>query len=174
VLAKPSKEGDDHPPAFDVHYSEGLKVGYKWYDAENKPPLFPFGFGLSYTEFSFSQIAVNTDSSGKPTSVTLHVKNSGERAGLAVAEVYLSLPANAGEPPRRLIGWQKCALQPGEDRLITITIDPRMLAVFDVSKDQWTILPGDYRVYVGDSSRHLPLETGFSVGPEQLVPQAAQ
>jgi beta-glucosidase len=161
TLIGPPHEGDsNHPAFFDVSYSEGLKVGYKWYDAEDKQPLFPFGFGLSYTTFSYSQLRVDL---GTPMSVTFDVKNTGARAGAEVAQVYSSLPPAAGEPPKRLVGWKKVHLQPGETRSITVAIQPRMMAIFDVTKDDWRTLPGNYRIYVGGSSRELPLQSDFAI-----------
>lgn len=149
-----------------MYYIEGLKVGYKWYDAENKQPLFPFGFGLSYTTYSYSQLHV---ASGKQISVTFHVKNIGDCAGSEVAQVYLGLPKAAGEPPKRLVGWRKVQLQSGETRSITITLPPRMMAIFDVKKDAWEVLPGEYRVYAGGSSRQLPLQSTFNIQNARTV-----
>lgn len=167
-LIGPPKDDSDHPPFFDVNYSEGLKVGYKWYDAEDKQPLFPFGFGLSYTTFSYSQLRVDLRT---PMNITFDVKNTGARAGAEVAQVYLSLPPTAGEPPKRLVGWKKVQLQPGETRSITIAIQPRMMAIFDVRKDDWQILPGEYRILVGSSSRQLPLQAQFNLPDgETLAP----
>src|SRR5499427_790292 len=112
-LATPpaGKRTDESKPSFEVHYDEGLKVGYKWYDAENKPVLFPFGFGLSYTTFRYSGLRVRTESE---TTVSFTVKNTGNRAGTEIAEVYAALPVNTGEPPKRLVGWDKVNLNAGE------------------------------------------------------------
>jgi beta-glucosidase len=138
----------------DANYSEGLKVGYRWYDAESKEPLFPFGFGLSYTTFSYSQLKV---ASGKSVEVSFTVKNAGARAGAEVAQVYLGLPAGAGEPPKRLVAWEKMQLAPGQSRTVTLSIEPQFISVFNVEKDSWELLPGDYLVFVGGSSRDTPL-----------------
>ena len=100
-------------PAFQTNYDEGLKVGYKWYDAENKEPLFPFGYGLSYTTYSYSNLKVT---SGKGVHVTFTVANTGKRAGAEVAQVYASLPASTGEPPKRLVGWSRVNLGRGRAR----------------------------------------------------------
>ena len=105
---------------FDLEYTEGLKVGYKWYEAENKQPLFPFGYGLSYTTYAYSGLAVTP---GERPSVSFTVKNTGARAGEETAQVYVSLPANAGEPFRRLVAWEKVALHPGESKKITLPLD---------------------------------------------------
>ena len=137
-----------------VNYNEGLRVGYKWYDAEKREPLFPFGFGLSYTTFSYSQLRVTRD---KQMRVTFDVKNTGSRAGAEIAQVYLGLPASAGEPPKRLVGWVKVPLGPGQTRSVDVTVDSQMMSIFNEDKDAWELVPGKYRVYVGGSSRDLPL-----------------
>ena len=115
-------------PTFDVHYDEGLKVGYKWYDAEKKPVLFPFGYGLSYTTYGYSDLKVTP---GKDTTVTFTVKNTGSRAGAEIAQVYAALPADAGEPPKRLVGWSKVQLGPGESKQVTMTVPPLYLSIYD-------------------------------------------
>jgi beta-glucosidase len=167
VLTGPPAGGDMlHPRLFEMNYTEGLKVGYKWYDAENKEPLFPFGFGLSYTTFSYSRLRVTSDDR---VSVTFLVRNDGACVGAEVAQVYLALPPAAGEPPKRLVGWRKITLQPGKTQSITVEIRPQMLAIYDVSKDLWQILPGDYRVFVGGSSRQLPLQANFSIRAAQRM-----
>jgi beta-glucosidase len=145
---------EDAKPTFSVHYDEGLKVGYKWYDAENKPVLFPFGYGLSYTTFQYSDLKV---AAGKEPSVSFTVKNSGECAGAEIAEVYVALPPNAGEPPKRLAGWSKVQLNPGESRAINLTVNPRELSIFDDRTNAWKQLPGAYTFMVGGSSKDLPL-----------------
>jgi beta-glucosidase len=141
-------------PTFSVKYDEGLKVGYKWYDAENKQVLFPFGFGLSYTTYAYSELKVRP---GKETKVSFTVKNTGNRAGAEVAEVYAALPASAGEPPKRLIGWSKVQLNPGESQQVSISVDPLYLSVFDESQDDWKLVPGSYSFMAGGSSKELPL-----------------
>ncbi len=147
-------KSEEAKPTFSVHYSEGLKVGYKWYDAENKPVLFPFGYGLSYTTYQYSELKVTE---GKEPTVRFTVKNTGVRAGAEVAEVYVALPANADEPPKRLAGWSKVQLNPGESREVTLSINPRELSIYDESTAAWKQLPGRYTFMVGGSSKNLPL-----------------
>ena len=142
-------------PPFDIPYSEGLKVGYKWFDAEGKEPLFPFGYGLSYTTFAYSGIAATM--AGRNMSVSFTVKNTGKRAGAEIAQVYVALPAGTGEPPKRLVGWERIQLAPGESQAVTVSIEPLFLSIFDVDKDGWRLAPGDYKVMVGGSSKSLPL-----------------
>jgi beta-glucosidase len=141
-------------PTFDVHYDEGLKVGYKWYDAENKPVLFPFGFGLSYTEYTYSNLKV---SGGSETTVTFTVNNAGKRAGQETAQVYAALPASANEPPKRLVGWSKLSLGPGESKDVKVTIPGKYLSVYEEASSSWKLLPGSYSIMVGGSSKTLPL-----------------
>jgi beta-glucosidase len=147
-------------PTFTVVYDEGLKVGYKWFDAEKKTPAYPFGFGLSYTTFAYESLKAT---GGASAEVSFTVRNTGKRAGKEVAQVYLSLPASTQEPPKRLIGWEKVELQPGESKTVTLKIDPLYLAIFDVANDHWTIVPGDYKVMVGPSSATLPLTASVTL-----------
>ncbi len=155
-LPRPAIAGGSTP--FPVNYSEGFNVGYKYYDANNLAPLFPFGFGLSYTTFSFANAAiVNQLASAYPRIlVSVDVTNSGSVAGSEVPQAYLALPASTGEPPHRLVGWDKVYLQPGETRHVTIPIYPsgssRPLSYWDTGSNAWKIAPGTYTVYVGDSS----------------------
>jgi beta-glucosidase len=140
------------PRDFDADYMvEGLKVGYKWFDAENKTPLFPFGFGLSYTTFAYSGLKVDMNQ------VSFTVRNTGKRAGAEIAQVYAGLPAAANEPPRRLVAWEKIPLAPGESKTVTLSLDPKFLSIFNEQKDAWELVPGEYKFYVGGSSRTLPL-----------------
>ncbi|MBZ5656613.1 MAG: glycoside hydrolase family 3 C-terminal domain-containing protein [Acidobacteriia bacterium] len=146
-------------PAFQITYDEKLKVGYKWYDAEKKPVLFPFGYGLSYTTYSYSNLKVTP---GKSVHLSFTVKNTGKRAGAEVAEVYASLPASAGEPPKRLVGWSKVKLNAGESREVSVEVDPLYLSIFNTDQNSWQMLLGDYTFLVGGSSQSLPLKAALS------------
>jgi len=148
-------------PVFQVTYDEGVKVGYKWYDAEKKPALFPFGYGLSYTTYSYSNLKVTT--AGPNPRVTFTITNSGNRAGAEIAEVYASLPASALEPPKRLVGWSKTKLDAGESKEVTVEIDPKYLAIFNVEQNHWQLVPGEYTFLVGGSSQDLPLKETVSL-----------
>jgi beta-glucosidase len=152
-------------PAFSVHYNEGLEVGYKWFDAENKQVLFPFGFGLSYTTYSYSGLKVTPGSQteGGATTVNFLVKNTGSRTGTEIAQVYASLPASAGEPPQRLAGWSRVSLEPGETKQVTVTVDPKYLSVFDEETNGWKLIPGRYTFRVGSSSRNLALTADLTL-----------
>jgi len=141
-------------PTFSVHYDEGLKVGYKWYDAEKKAVLFPFGYGLSYTTFAYSGLKVTP---GAEMTVSFTVKNTGRRDGAEIAEVYVALPASAEEPPKRLVGFSKVWLKAGESKEVSVSVAPRYLSIYDEASDGWKVVPGRYEFLVGPSSRELPL-----------------
>ena len=141
-------------PTFEVRYDEGLKVGYKWYEAEKKTALFPFGFGLSYTTYAYSDLKVMA---GKTTTVTFSVKNTGSRAGAEIAEIYAALPAEAGEPPKRLVGFSKVKLKAGESKEVSVSVDPMYLSIFDEASESWKQVPGGYSFMAGGSSQDLPL-----------------
>ncbi|MGA9427679.1 MAG: glycoside hydrolase family 3 C-terminal domain-containing protein, partial [Terracidiphilus sp.] len=147
-------------PPVNRDYDEGVKVGYKWYDAEQKPVLFPFGYGLSYTTFGYSGLKVD---SGDMVTVTFTLANNGARAGKEIAEVYAALPASAGEPPKRLVGWSKVELRPGERKPVTVEVERKYLSIWDVDKHDWTLVPGDYTFMVGGSSDKLPLKATLTL-----------
>jgi beta-glucosidase len=147
-------------PPFQTYYDEGLKVGYKWYDAEKKAVLFPFGFGLSYTTYAYSKLSVKEAES---TIVSFTVKNTGKRAGTEIAEVYASLPEAAGEPPKRLVGWTRVELGPGESKEVSVPVSSDRLTIYDETSDSWKLVPGTYVMRVGGSSQSLPLEHPISL-----------
>jgi beta-glucosidase len=149
--------GDVKKP-FDVRYTEGVRFGYKWFDSEKKTPLFPFGFGLSYTTYRYSGLKVDA----KAATATFTVRNTGKYAGTEIAEVYVELPPQAGEHFKRLAGFERVALQPGESRSVTVALNDRTLSIFDVARDAWTMPGGTYRVLVGGSSRDTPLVVPMS------------
>ena len=151
-----------------VQYSEGIDVGYRWYDARNLTPLFPFGYGLSYTSFAFSNLRVTPPQlagRGAPVTVTARVTNTGPVTGAEVAQLYLGDPAAAGEPPRQLKGFQKVTLRPGQSAVVSFTLDRHDLSYWNDSANGWVVPDGGFRVYVGDSSAlsGLPLRGGFTV-----------
>ncbi|MFJ2029175.1 beta-glucosidase [Streptosporangium sp. NPDC087985] len=150
-------------------YSEGLQMGYRWYDATGTRPEFPFGFGLSYTDFSISKLVVTpqTTDGTEPIRVSFFVQNTGTRAGSEVPQVYLGLPASAGEPPKRLVGFDKVWLNPGQKKRVAVTIDPTAsnhpLSVWDTAGGQWKTVGGKYQVYVGNSSENVTLHDAVTV-----------
>jgi beta-glucosidase len=151
----------DGSTPFDVHYSEGFNVGYKWFDAQGLTPLFPFGYGLSYTTFSITNGAVANHLSGTTPNfqVTFTLTNTGSVAGAEVAQVYVGMPAGLNEPPHRLVGWKKVSLDAGAKQDVTIEVDENdsshPLSYWDTGSNSWTVAPGTYTVYLGNSSRGL-------------------
>jgi len=148
-----------HISAYAVHYDEGAEVGYKWYEAAHKQPLFAFGFGLSYTSYAYSGLTV--DSEAKTARFT--IKNVGKRAGTEIAEVYVRLPQGSDESFKRLVGWKRVTLSPGESQTVTVAIDPRVLQTFDEASDGWKLTPGDYGIFTGPSSDNTPLTAHLQV-----------
>jgi beta-glucosidase len=150
-----------------VQYSEGIDVGYRWYDAKDMAPLFPFGFGLSYTQFAFSGLSVSrapTDGT-QDVRVSATVTNVGHRSGSEVAQLYLGDPSSTGEPPRELGGFQRVSLAPGRSARVSFVVTPQQEAWWSDSANGWTQTAGAYRVYVGDSSAlaDLPLRGSFTM-----------
>ncbi|HWG60413.1 MAG TPA: glycoside hydrolase family 3 C-terminal domain-containing protein [Streptosporangiaceae bacterium] len=145
-----------------VQYSEGVNVGYRWYQAKNITPLFPFGYGLSYTTFALSNLAVSgTDGRGDAT-VSATVTNTGSRAGADVAQLYVGDPAT-GEPPKQLKGFSRVDLAPGASQTVQFTLTPHDLAYWDDASGSWQTPAGTYQIWVGDSSANLPLNAALSV-----------
>ena len=149
----------DSTTPFDVNFSEGYNVGYKWFDANGLTPLFPFGYGLSYTTFSLTNPAVvNNLAAGSQANfqVTFTLTNTGATAGAEVAQVYLGMPSNLNEPPRRLVGWQKIKLDPGASQSATIEVDQNdsshPMSYWDTTANAWKVASGTYTVYLGNSS----------------------
>ncbi len=138
-----------------ANYTEGARFGYKWFDSERKEPLFPFGYGLSYTNYKYSDLRV--DVSAKSVSFT--IKNVGSVSGTEIAEIYVGLPKASGENFRRLAGWQRVNLAAGQEKSVTVVLEPLAVATFDEKKDAWIWRSGQYIVSVGGSSRDLPLQS---------------
>lgn len=135
--------------------SVGLKLGYRWFDAKHIEPLYPFGYGLSYTSFAYSNMAVKVDDGGH-VSVGFTLTNTGQRDGAEVAQVYSSIP-DPVEPPQRLIGWDKVFLHAGESKQVSIPIDPLYLKIWDTKAHDWATRLGDYKITVNASSRNVKL-----------------
>lgn len=136
------------PAKGDVRYTEGAAVGYKWYDLKGLKPAFAFGHGLSYTSFGYAGLSARAATKAITASFT--VRNTGQRRGAAVAQVYAE--GSGWEAPRRLVGFQKVDLAPGQSKPVTLTIDPRLLADFDADAKCWRLAPGSYRLTLGGSS----------------------
>jgi len=145
-------------------YSEGLDVGYRWYDAKGIAPLFPFGHGLSYTTFGYSGLVVKKLAGGS-VSVSFTVTNTGTRPGAEVPQVYVGDPPSSGEPPKQLKGYQKVFLQPGQSAPVSLTLDPRSFAYW---QNGWIVGGGTYAILVGSSSRDIRLQTTVNLGKKLL------
>jgi beta-glucosidase len=157
-------EGDGYPV---IRYSEGLEIGYRWFQSQGIEPLFGFGSGLSYTTFNFADVSVDaSDGANAPVTVTASVTNTGPVAGAEVVQVYLGVPVE-GQPPKRLVGFQKVYIEPGESKPVTITIDPAAtnhpFGVWDYCNQGFVIKPGEYTVYVGNSADNTPHTTTLTV-----------
>ena len=139
-----------------VQYSEGLNMGYRHYDASNIQPLFPFGFGLSYTTYAYSHLHI-VPQSGKQVQVDFDVTNTGSRVGDEIAQVYVGMPAAAGEPPQQLKGFQKIHLNPGATGHASITLNTRAFQQWSTTLHNWITTPGTYQILVGSSSRDILL-----------------
>jgi beta-glucosidase len=161
TAAVPASSSDQWPGSGDgqdAAFSEGLDVGYRWYDAYKVTPLFPFGYGLSYTSFAYSHMRITRSDAHLAVSFT--VRNTGAHAGAEVAQLYVDDPAAAGEPPKQLQGYQRVYLRPGRSTRLTITLTRRSFSVWDTASQSWRTTPGLYRILVGASSRDIRLR-GF-------------
>lgn len=148
-----------------VHYSEGLLVGYRWFQERQLQPLFPFGFGLSYTTFSYTNLKIR-QTPGKPDiTVTFQLTNAGRRAGAEVAQVYVHYPhiPEGDEPPQQLKGFEKVYLEPGASKELQITLDRRAFSYWSARTHNWEIAPGAYEISVGPSSEERPLKARVSI-----------
>jgi beta-glucosidase len=152
-------------PLYTVTYDKALEVGYKWYDAENKPVLFPFGFGLSYTSFRYANLELTPEGPPDAPTVTvrLTISNTGSRRGTETVEIYATLPASADEPPNRLVGWSRVQLNPGQTTTVRIPIEAKRLSIFDEQTNRWKLVPGRYILRAGGSSRDLPLSAAMDL-----------
>ena len=144
--------------AFDTYYTEGVLVGYRWYDARGEQPAFPFGYGLSYTSFRFGKLGVRRIGQDRYR-VRVTVANTGHRSGWAVPELYVAIPRSAGlvEPPEQLKGFAKVSLAPGQRRTVTITLDAGSFSYWNTAAESWRVAAGCDTIRVGSSSRDLPL-----------------
>ena len=151
-LPRPVVDGDPKKPdeRFEVNYFEGAAVGYKWFELKKHKPLFPFGFGLSYTDFAYSDLTA--DIKNGQLSVSFSVKNTGAAAGKDVAQVYVAARDTKWEAPKRLGAFQKVDLKPGESTSVTVNVDPRLLAMYQSKDKTWKIAKGEYEVILAKST----------------------
>lgn len=158
-------QGRKENERYAIDYNEGAAVGYKWFDRNNLEPLFPFGHGLSYTEFDYS--ALKAEVKDGDLFVTFRVKNAGKVAGKDVPQVYVA--GDGWEAPKRLGAFQKVTLAPGQETNVTVTVDPRLLAMFDSPTKTWRITPGTYQVLLGHSSRDIAEKASVQL-PARVLP----
>lgn len=141
-----------------VTYSEGIFVGYRHFDKSGIKPLFPFGYGLSYTTFAYKNLTVSTGSDAQPVTVAFDLTNTGSRAGAEVAQVYVGdRHAPVPRPIKELKGFEKVSLKPGETRHVQVTLDRRAFSYYDVGNHKWTVAPGDFDIYVARSAAQIEL-----------------
>jgi beta-glucosidase len=149
----------------EVHYSEGLLVGYRWYDAKQIQPLFPFGHGLSYTTFAYKDLKISAPTPDHHVTVEFDLTNTGDRAGAEVAQVYVAMPGapDVPQPPRQLKGFARIDLAPGQTQHVTIPLDAGSFSYWDVATHAWKITPGSYTISVASSSRDLRLSQAIDL-----------
>jgi beta-glucosidase len=155
-----------------VDFSEGVDIGYRWYQSQGITPLFPFGFGLSYTNFAFSNLNVGAFNANGVATVTATIKNTGSVAGADVAQMYVGDPSASDDPPEQLRGFQRVTLTPGQSATVTFPLTIHDLASWSATGNAWAAQAGTYSISVGDSSVNLPL-TGSTVLAEELTGQVA-
>jgi beta-glucosidase len=151
---------------FDIDYLEGADVGYRWFQLKNEKPLFPFGYGLSYTTFRIGGLQPLARDA---TSVAVSVTNTGSVEGAETVQVYAAAIGPQGPGTRRLIGWNKVKLRPNETKQVTIPLEVRPVAAFDEQRHAW-MLGGDYLIGIGDSSSALPISTKITLTARMLPP----
>jgi beta-glucosidase len=164
----PGTEASEYPGTTDsnaaldtAHFNEGLLVGYRYWDAHKQRPLFEFGYGLSYTQFSIQGLgAVALPGGG--AKVTVRVRNIGSRAGADVVQVYVGFPVSAGEPPQQLKTFRKVFLRPGEEQTIQLELDAQAFRQWSAAEQKWVVAPGQYQLRVGDSSRSITWTTSMT------------
>ena len=140
-----------------AYFDEGLKTGYRWFDATGQKPLYPFGFGLTYSPITLS------DFNADRTSARLALTNKGQRADSEVIQIYVAFPASAGEPPKRLAAFSKVQLAPGERKVVTVPVPPEAFLVWDEQSKRWTVPAGRYEVLIARSSRNILYRTSLTI-----------
>ncbi len=152
---------------FDVDYAEGSDVGYRWFAKTGAKPLFPFGYGLTYTQFAYSDLVVKA---GTKPSISFTVKNTGAKAGIDVPQIYLTASPNRTQ--QRLVGWSRVELAAGEAKQVTVPVDPKMLANWDQAAGGWRVDAGTYQMAVGASASDLALKGTLVSKLLKLKPQS--
>ena len=155
-----------------INFSEGVDIGYRWYQSQNITPQFSFGYGLSYTKFSFSNLSVGAFNADGNATVTATITNTGSVAGADVAQMYVGDPAASQDPPEQLKGFQRVTLNPGASATVTFPLTIHDLASWSPTDNQWEAQAGAYSIKVGDASNNLPL-TGSTSLAQKLTGQIA-
>ncbi|UYX55257.1 glycoside hydrolase family 3 C-terminal domain-containing protein [Bacillus thuringiensis] len=155
-----------------VEYKEGVFVGYRYYDVKNIEPLFPFGFGLSYTNFEYSNLSINkkeiTDTD--TVSISVNVKNTGSTAGKEVVQLYIKdVESSMIRPEKELKGFEKVELQPGEEKTVSFTLNKRSFAYYNVELKDWHVETGEFEILVGKSSREIILHNSMYVQSTTII-----
>lgn len=156
----------EFPGDVSVTYNDGIFVGYRWHEKEEIKPLFPFGYGLSYTTFAYADASADKESlsSDEKISFTISVKNTGKRAGSEVVQLYISdTESSLPRPVKELKGFEKVYLKPGEEKKVTLTIDKAALSFFDDKKHQWIAEPGEFEAHIGASSADIKAKIKFTL-----------
>lgn len=156
-----------HRGRFSVDHPEGAETGYRWWARSGRKPLFPFGFGLSYTRFRHSGLQIG---GGETVTATFQVTNGGDRAGIDTPQLYATVTAADGKPSQRLIGWARVSLEPQETKAVTITADPRLLAAYDAGLPGWRIAAGTIPVSVGTDAETMVLRGEAVLDARTLPP----
>ncbi|QQE78223.1 glycoside hydrolase family 3 protein [Alicyclobacillus sp. SO9] len=161
-----------------VHYANGVNVGYRWYDKNNVKVLYPFGYGLSYTSFKYSDLRIAPGHPEDPlldggrhgnVRVTLNVTNTGLETGSAVPQLYIGDPQSANEPPKQLKGFQKVTLKQGQTKRVTFMLRPQAFSIWDSQANKWTIQSGTYQIMIGKSSANIKLHGRVQIfGPRGI------
>ena len=149
-----------------MEYKEDIYVGYRWADKQQIKPLFAFGHGLSYTEFTYgdAKVSKNSVKAGADVSVSVDVTNTGKVAGKEVVQLYIGDEQSRLERPvKELKGFSKIALEPGETKTVTFSIDPEKLMYFDDEKHEWVLEDGKFTAYVGSASDDIRTQVSFEV-----------
>ncbi len=149
-----------------VAYAEGIFLGYRYYDRSATKPLFPFGFGLSYTAFTYSDLSIAParGNASEPVLISFKVKNTGRQEGAEIAEVYVGdSHASVPRPIKELKGFAKVDLKPGESKRVTVKLDRRSFSFYDVNRKDWKAEPGEFAILVGSSSDEVRLQTKFTL-----------
>ena len=171
-LSRPVLDGDPTKPdqRFAVDYHEGAAIGYKWYDLKKIKPLFPFGYGLSYTQFAYSNLLAE-EKNGQ-LHVRFRVTNTGNVAGKDVPQLYVAASNSKWEAPKRLAGWDKLTLKPDQSSEVALVVEPRLLGVFDGASKTWHISAGKYQLSVAhhaaDTSNTKDTSVTVQLSPRTL------